>query len=644
MSEPVSPEPGPGPDPIRSGDPFLELLLDSIPSMVFVKRADDLSFVRVNRAAHDFAGLPEGALAGKTDFDIFATGTALRQQERDRAVLATGRSWHLSEEQFDTPHGRRWLWAHTVPVVSLTGRPEFLISVARDVTEQHLLRVTSAAWREIFEHADWGIVVASADGTRLERMNPAFARMHGYTVAELEGSSLLDVFAPEARTEIPALIKSAHRQGHITFESVHIRKDGSTFPVLIDATAVKDEQGTNLYTAANVQDISLLKEVEDGLRAARAEADRANDAKSEFLSRVSHELRTPLNVILGFAQVLQLDELTPAQTESVGHILGAGRHLLALIDDILDISRVETGNVDLSIEPVAVAETAEHVLDLMRPLAALSGVTLNNASPDCACNVSADQQRLQQVLLNLVSNAIKYNVEGGSVTFSCGEDVATIALSVSDTGIGLPPDAIDRLFEPFDRLGRDGMGIEGTGLGLSLSKGLVEAMDGGISASQNSGGGATFTVWLPRADAPETRARIAPVDPVAAGHSTGLVLYIEDNLANFRLIEQVLSRRPGVRVLPAMQAGLGLQLARAHQPDLIILDLHLPDMKGEEVLRRLLHDPATASIPVVIASADATSRQVERLIELGARAYLTKPIDVRKLLGTVDEFLPVQRA
>ncbi len=642
MSDPVPPEPRPG--LFGTGDPFLELLLSSIPSMVFVKRADDLSFVRANRAAHDFTGLPEGELAGKSDFDIFSTATAVRQEERDRAVLATGRPWNLPEEPFDTPRGRRWLWTQTIPVDFLTGRPDFLISVAGDVTEQHLLRVTSAAWREIFEHADWGIVVASADGTRLERMNPAFAQMHGYTVAELEGSSLLDVFAPDARAEIPALLKSANEQGHITFESVHIRKDGSTFPVLIDATAVKDEQGTNLYTAANVQDISLLKEVEDGLRAARAEADRANNAKSEFLSRVSHELRTPLNVILGFAQVLQLDELTPDQSESVGHILGAGRHLLALIDDILDISRVETGNVDLSIEPVAVRETAEQMLDLMRPLAALSGVTLNNASPDCACNVSADHQRLQQVLLNLVSNAIKYNVEGGNVAFSCSEDVAAVALSVADTGIGLPPDAMGRLFEPFDRLGREGMGIEGTGLGLSLSKGLVEAMGGRISASQNPGGGATFTVELPRADAPESRARVAQAEPIAAGHSTGHVLYIEDNLANFRLIEQVLSRRPGVRVLPAMQAGLGIQLARAHQPDLIILDLHLPDMNGEEVLRRLIHDPATASIPVVIASADATSRQVERLLELGARAYLTKPIDVRKLLGMVDEFLPVQGA
>jgi PAS domain S-box-containing protein len=610
--------------------------------MVFVKRADDLSFVRANRAAHDFAGFPEGALAGKTDFDIFAPGTAVRQQERDRAVIATGRPWNLPEELFETPRGRRWLRTQTTPVDFPPGKPGYLIWAAEDVTEQHLLRAASAAWREIFDYVDWGIAIARADGTRIERMNPAFARMHGYSVAELEGSSLLDVFAPDARAEVPALLTSAHEHGHITFESVHIRKDGSTFPVLIDATTVKDEQGTGLYTAANVQDISGLKEVEDGLRGARAEADRANKAKREFLSRMSHELRTPLNVILGFAQVLQLDELAPDQAESVDHIVRAGRHLLALIDDILEISRVEAGNIEFAIEPVGLAETAARVLELMKPLAAQSGVTLNNASPDCGYHVSADRQRLKQVLMNLVSNAIKYNVEGGSVTDSCSEDAADIALSVTDTGMGVPPGAMDRLFEPFDRLGREATEIEGTGLGLSLSKGLVEAMGGTISASPNPGGGTMFTVRLPRADAPESRARIALLEADAAGHRTGLVLFIEDNLASFRLVERVLSRRPGVHLLPAMQAGLGLQLARDHHPDLIILDLRLPDMKGEEVLRRLLHDPATASIPVVIASADASPRQVERLLELGARAYLTKPIDVPKLLGLVDEFLPVQ--
>jgi CheY-like chemotaxis protein len=267
-------------------------------------------------------------------------------------------------------------------------------------------------------------------------------------------------------------------------------------------------------------------------------------------------------------------------------------------------------------------------------------VTLSNKKSDAdeGCYVIADRQRLKQVLLNLIANGINYNVSGGTVETDCREVGGSTELTVADTGIGIPDGMGERLFAPFDRLGKEGGDVEGTGLGLSLSRSLVEAMGGTIAATRNEDAGSTFTVTLKASTGAYESPAPALVTPESQS-TDGLVLYIEDNLANFRLVEQVLSRRPLVRVLPAMQASIGLQLARAHLPDLIILDLNLPDMGGEETLQNLLENPATRSIPVVIASADATPRRIKKLLGLGARAYLTKPIDVSQLLATVDEYL-----
>ena len=624
---------------VGEADWLLDAVFDAIPTMVFVKRASDLTYVRANAAGRRFHGRGTDELAGKTVFDVFPPGSAERLQQLERRAVQERRTVLLDNIPLETPIGPRRFWGQVVPLTGPRGQVELLITVVRDVTDEYRLRQDIAVWMDVFYHAQWGIVIGDPSGTTLEQMNPAFARMHGSTVEELRGTSLLDVFHPDVRAEVPGLIQLAHEQGHLTFESIHIRKDGTAFPVLVDVTAVAEPGGGVKYRVVNVQDISALKQAERGLHAARAEAERASQAKSEFLSRMSHELRTPLNVILGFAQVLQLDELTESQNESVGHILHAGRHLLALIDDVLDISRIESGKMALSLEPVAIGDAIEDVVRLMQPLAREKQVTLGLPGPDCQSHVLTDRQRLKQVLLNLVTNGIKYNVQGGSLTITCDDDGEHVTIAVSDTGIGFPEDAIDRLFVPFDRLGREASEVEGTGLGLSLCKGLVEAMGGTIEARPNPGGGSVFIITLNRAEAP-SMAGASGAPPLApARASRGLVLYIEDNLANLKLIEQVLSRRPGISVIPAMQGGLGLQLARDHLPDLVLLDLHLPDIKGDEVLARLLREPMTASIPVVVASADATERQIERLVRMGARAYLTKPIDVRRLLDLVDEVL-----
>ncbi len=388
-------------------------------------------------------------------------------------------------------------------------------------------------------------------------------------------------------------------------------------------------------TAANEQ---LEQQIAERRRA-EAEADRANRAKSDFLSRMSHELRTPLNGIIGFAQLLELDVKSPDERESVEHILKGGRHLLALINEVLDIARIEAGKLSISLEPVSVSDVVCSALDLVRPQAAQRGVRLP-ATMTSDRYVTADRQRLQQVLLNLLSNAVKYNREQGEVAVTCEADPAgRVRLTVSDTGEGIAPAMLDRLFTPFDRLGAEQTGVDGTGLGLALSKRLVEAMGGRIDVHSGPDGTA-FTVELEASEGVigSLAAVEAAVDD-ARVPSHGTVLYIEDNVANLRLLERIIRRRPALTLLTAMQGSQGLELAQAHRPHVIILDLHLPDLPGEEVLARLRADARTRQIPVVILSADATPGQVTRLLAQGARAYLTKPLDLNELLSLLDEIL-----
>jgi signal transduction histidine kinase/CheY-like chemotaxis protein len=379
------------------------------------------------------------------------------------------------------------------------------------------------------------------------------------------------------------------------------------------------------------------------------EAEDANLAKSDFLSRMSHELRTPLNAILGFGQIMEMQELTPLQNESIKHILKGGRHLLALINEVLDLARVEAGHLELSLEPVGVREIVDEVASLIRPLADQNDIRLDASFRAVSdVYVLADQQRLKQVLINLLSNAVKYNHRGGSVSLSCAEStVGRIRIGVTDTGPGIAAQDLGKLFVPFERLGAEKSLIEGTGLGLAFSKRLVEAMGGTIDVESVTGQGtlqgSTFTVELPRAEVPlapkSSPGGVASPGAIRAPATIKTVLSIEDNASNYRLIETILSSRPGIKLLGAMQGRVGLDIAFQHRPDLILLDLHLPDIMGHEVLRQLQEVAETKDIPVVILSADATPPQIERLLAAGARAYLTKPLNVKQFLEVLGEML-----
>jgi PAS domain S-box-containing protein len=423
------------------------------------------------------------------------------------------------------------------------------------------------------------------------------------------------------------------------------------------ARPVFDHSGRVTGTVTISRDVTERMHLEQSLRHASVAAERASEAKSEFLSRMSHELRTPLNAILGFAQLLEMDELPVDQASSVDQIQVAGRHLLSLINEVLDISRIEAGRVSLSTEPVDVSEVLDEVTTLLAPVAETAGIELSiDIDGSRVLRVRADRQRLLQVLLNLGSNAVKYNSRGGSVAFrtSVGEG-GRIRFEVRDTGPGIPHQKQDQLFVPFSRLGAERSGIEGTGVGLALSKQLVEVMGGVIGVDSYPGHGSTFWIELLAADSsPVDNAKRVAAEPgpssspgkaggtpngtrppVAAGAGV-IVLQIEDNPSNSALVEQVLAKRPGVRLISAGEGRAGLELARQHRPDLVLLDLHLPDLPGDELLHRLKAVPELADTKVVVVSADATPSRIREMLDLGVEGYLTKPVDVGALLRLVD--------
>jgi PAS domain S-box-containing protein len=500
-----------------------------------------------------------------------------------------------------------------------------------------------------------GILVISGEGKILSH-NRRFAEMWQIPDEVIEArSDEAALGAVLERLEDPdAFLRRVaelyERRDERSEEEVRLR-DGRVFDRY--SAPVQDGEGRYYGRIWWFRDITDRKEAEVALQRARDDAERAresaeaaNHAKSEFLSRMSHELRTPMNSILGFAQLLARRDLPADQRKGVDHILRAGNHLLNLINEVLDLSRIEANRQQLSLEPVHASEAVNEALGLVRPLAAQHGCALlDEVGGDADHFVTADRQRLTQVLLNLLANAIKYNRPGGRVRITAGPaGEGRFQLRVHDTGVGIEADKLPQLFVPFARLGAEQTEVEGTGLGLALSKRLVEAMGGSMAVESTPGRGSVFTVELPLAHDPVNALKLSRGErPSPAEERPGArpatVLYVEDNVANLSLIETILDDRPEITLIPALQGRLGLELAAEHQPDLILLDLHLPDISGEEVLRRLRMDPRTADTPVVVISADATRGAVSRLLEAGVRAYLTKPLDVDLFLTTINDAL-----
>lgn len=637
------------PAEMAPGDAIFRELFEGAPIGMAVLALDE-RFLRVNASFCKMVGYSNEELRERTAEDItFADdiqpGRQLAQSLLDGTVRFTG------DKRYVHKNGEILWVSRTASIIrNEQGEPQHFLLMVEDISERKAAEAALEASRRELQAAldanqlimdNSQDVICTVDGQgRFRSVNAACEELWGYKAEELAGRQYIDFVFEEDRPKTEAIVEKLLATGKITdFVNRYVRKDGSLVDVLWSSTwSAKDQI---MFCVAH--DVTDRARIEKELREAKAEADRANHAKSDFLSRMSHELRTPLNSILGFGQLLDRQAPTETQRPRIRYILSAGRHLLNLINEVLDISRIEAGTLQLSVEPVCLEEAIGEALDLMRPLAAERSITLTaDSALEATTYVLADRQRLKQVLLNLLSNAVKYTAVKGSVTVSfskSGQDHTRI--SVRDTGAGIPVEKLARLFTPFDRLGAEQSTVEGTGLGLALCQRLVQAMNGSIGVNSTLGNGSTFWLELPPSKSPLqtlTDSRAVSVSESVAEESRR-ILYIEDNFSNVTLVDQMLAERPAIELMTAIQGRVGLELARQHTPDLILLDLHLPDMPGWQVLAQLKADHLTRQIPVVVISADATSPQIKRLLSAGARAYLTKPIDISEFFRVVDEAL-----
>jgi len=632
---------------LGANEAWLQAILDHSSAAIFVKDRSR-RYVLVNELFLRALGLAREEVVGKTAEEIWPGATI---DDADQRVLDHGEAF-TRDDVVKLDDGPHTMMTVRFPLLDASGAVTGMAAIATDITEWTQVQAALAERQRLLDtviRACPDIVTILDDHGRIREISEASARILGYDLHDQRDPVHEEIEALVHPEDLPRVLRESAKvftEPEATLDLKYRVRHADGRWVMLDTRgqAMVGDDGATVGAVVVSRDVTDELEIEAQMHVAVEVAEQASKAKSDFLSRMSHELRTPLNSVLGFSQLLEMDELPEHQGEAVGHIMRAGRHLLNLIDEVLDIARIESGNLELLLEPVAIRRVLGDAIDLARPLA--EGRQINVVADLELCpdtfHVLADRQRLLQVMLNLLSNAVKYNRTGGRVVvFVDAAPPGLVRITVTDTGNGIRAEDIDRVFEPFDRLGAESTGVEGTGVGLTLSKYLVERMGGAIEVRSQIGEGTTFTVDLPTAVAPDVPAR-RPESPVDehASVTTLRVLHIEDNLANLELIEQVLTRSGVVELLAAMSGSLGLELARQHRPHLILLDLHLPDMAGTALIDALQADPRTAEIPVVVVTADATPAQIQRLRDIGVAAYLTKPIDIRELLRVVESMSP----
>jgi PAS domain S-box-containing protein len=475
--------------------------------------------------------------------------------------------------------------------------------------------------------------------------NPAYGRLLGYSDAELLQLSVGQITHPEDRIEDSKML-DAMRRGECDVyrrEKRYLSKDGSVVNALLTVALLRDAEGRPEFTVGVIEDIGEHLRLAEAERA-RESAESSNRAKSEFVSRMSHELRTPLNAMLGFAQLLSLDRkpaLAEHQRAWAAQIQQAGWHLLHMINDTLDLSRIESGMLKLEPAALELDPLVSAALAMVEPAAEKRALHIEQKMDRRARAVLGDETRIKQILTNLLSNAVKYNVDGGRIVVSSRvTESQVIEIAVSDTGLGMTRAQMDELFQPYNRLGRERTSVEGTGIGLVISRRLAELMGGSLRAQSVAGEGSNFILTLPRAphaDGGLTTESELPSEP--AGYRQRQVHYIEDNETNIEVMRGMLLRRPQVKLSVSMNGLDGLAAVRLRRPSLILLDMHLPDIDGLELLRHLKDDDDLGSIPVVVVSADATAAHIEAALTAGAAHYITKPVNLASFLAILDELL-----
>lgn len=665
----------------------LSLAVEQNPVSVVITDLD-ANIEYVNKKFSDLTGYLFDELIGRNP-------RVLKSGEHPRAFYAnlwnTLKSGEVWKGEF---HNRKkngdlfWELASISPITNDKGEITHYLGIKEDITERKLSEKQLHKFSKVVEQSPNMILITDLNHV-IEYVNPSFSRISGYSQEEIVGRQYK--FLKLAMADEPEYeeLWTALREGSVWHgENIDKRKNGELYWQEVSINPILDENGNTVNFVAIIQDISSRKKVEEELqelnlsleqkvmertselsitneflmkevvarkkhetelKQARNEAEKANKAKSEFISRMSHELRTPMNSILGFAQLFSMGELSPVQRRGVDHILTSGNHLLKLINEVLDISKIEAGKLSLSVEQIKVKEAISEAIDLVHPLTINPQITIDyiqHVSDDLS--VKADKQRVIQVLVNILTNAIKYNKKGGTVTVETFIEPGDLRendrvnIAITDTGVGIAEKDINKLFVPFERLANTEMQIEGTGLGLSIAKELTALMDGEISVQSKLGEGSTFSITLPHVshDKPSFTA-LDGTDVVNSQNkkAKGTVLYIEDNHSNIELVEQVLTtHRPDVKLICNKYGKQTIDLAIEHAPDLILLDLDLPDTHGSEVIKELKQHKQTKHIPVVIISADAMPYRIKSLMKSGAERYLTKPLDVLELLQEIDKY------
>lgn len=531
---------------------------------------------------------------------------------------------------------------------------------SNELQRQETLLKTGALQNAIITSENFSIIATDEKGV-IQLFNIGAERLLGYSATEvvnkaspsemhdpLEVMARAQALSLEFNTPIApgfeALAFKASRGIEDVYELTIFHKDGSHFDAIISITALRCDYGEIIGYLLIGANNSVRKQVEVRLNEAMAAADKANRAKSDFLSGMSHELRTPLNAILGFAQLMETGspQPTPAQQRNLDQILKAGWYLLELINEILDLALIESGKATLSCEPVLLAEVILECRAMIEPQAQKRGIRMSFPRFNTAWCVRADRTRVKQVLINLLFNAIKYNRPQGAVTVDYALSTSeTIRINIRDTGAGLTPEQLAQLFQPFNRLGKETSVEEGTGIGLVVTKRLIELMGGVIGVESTVGEGTVFWVELALTTAtllaPQEGANEVLAHPLLhEGAPMRTLLYVEDNPANLELVEQIIARRPDLHMLSAADGPLGIEFARAYQPEVILMDINLPGMSGIEAMKSLRSDPLTAHIPVIALSANALACDIEKALKAGFFNYLTKPIKVNAFLDSLD--------
>lgn len=581
-----------------------------------------------------------------------------------------------------------WETASISPIVNQNGSITHFLALKEDVTQRKQAEGQLNKFLKVVEQSPNMILITGLDAV-IEYVNPAFCRISGYSSEDVIGRRYKFLKMAQADESEYEDLWNCLRSGVAWHgENIDKRKTGELYWQGISINPILNEAGNTMNYVSIMSDISDRRKVEDELqelninleqkvrertselsitneflmneviarkknetelKIARIEAEKANKAKSEFISRMSHELRTPMNSILGFAQLFAMGNLAPSQRKGVDHILNSGNHLLKLINEVLDISKIEAGKLSLSLEFIKVREVITEAMDLVKPLAINPGITIHYENSDLdSLSIRADKQRLIQVLVNLLSNAIKFNKKGGSITIKTTllkqhDNVDNkVQISITDTGIGISEKDFPKLFSPFERFGVAEQTTEGTGLGLPISKELMSLMGGTIGVDSKLDRGSTFWVELPFAmNTHNSYANLYDSQENNAKQNIGkaTILYIEDNHSNIELIEQIFKlHRPNTRLISHNYGNDTVRLAIENLPNLILLDLDLPDIHGSKVIEMLKKDEKTKNIPVIIISADAMPHRIKKLKKVGAKNYLTKPFDVLELLSEIDKY------